>query len=37
MRENHNKSKFTGDFIIYTSGDVFKAKSHLKVTRESGI
>ena len=37
MRENQNKSKFTGDFIIYTSGDVFKAESNLTVTNESGI
>jgi hypothetical protein len=37
MRENHNKNKFTGNVVIYTSGDVFKAESHLTVTRESGI
>jgi len=37
MWENHNESKFTEDFIIYTSGDVFKAESHLRVTREGGI
>jgi hypothetical protein len=37
MRENHNKNKVTGEFTIYTSGDVFKAESHLTVTRESGI
>jgi hypothetical protein len=36
-RENHNKSKFTGDFITYTSGDVIKAESHFTVTRESEI